>query len=1263
MMRSTSLQRYIASRFIVATLVPVVIITVLVWLSLSPLIRKNIVNQNQSVARTVVGQLYAHLMGGERQLNTLARIMEDREKETARALEALFDYTCGDGEIFEAIYLTGDTGRRIDTVGLADSRRYQRNDLQGIDVSTRDYRRFISHQGEPAWSDPFLSTVSGRLAVAVIVPIGVELLIGEITLEQLSSFISHLPLQSELRTIVWDRNERILADSLLQLTGQQLSSALAFAPSDSSQQRLHPFTLAGKQFVGSVSSMEKLGWKVQVSLPEANAAQPVRITLLINAVGFLGCLCIILLVSLRQGARLSSLVARYIGHAREIAKGNYTHQWPQSTIKEYSELGESLQRMARKIDMREQELIASEAHMRTTLDSIADAVITTDEKGNITQLNPMAEQLTGWTAEQAVGRQLSTVVHVLNQSREAVPADPVEIVLTTGSTAERSEYDILISREGHEYLIANSAAPIHDVDGQVVGVVMVFRDVTETFTQELIIRDSESRLRQLTNNIPGAVIQIRTTRDHMYRNEFLSEKTIDIFGLEPDTDTLLDQFYRCIPDEDKERYRQSMHEAIDNVQPWQYEGRFIKPDGQVIWFSAHANPKMYGDALTYYGVLTDITERKQMEASLRLTQFCFEKAAFSIYLIGSTGKILGVNEMGCASLGYSREEMLQMTIIDVDPDFTQEVMTKAFFRLRQMAHSQFEARHQHKNGRLFPVEVHTNYLIFEEQELAICFVKDISERKQWEKELKESERRYRNLFNNAPMMYVIANNDEEPVILDVNDTFLQRLEYSREEVVATFLTEYYTPRSRRERKKQERVPGADEGFFIPTERELVAHNGEVVPVIVDSTPEYDEHGKIIGTRSMYLDNTERKKVERERDKLRVFLTNLYNSMPSVLIGVDSTLRVTHWNRQAERYTGISLKEAALQPLTRVFTRLENLEEQIRAALHSGEMRVTSNIPVTIDDRPCYEDITIYPVMDGKEGAVIRIDDVTQRVHMEEMMIQSEKMLSVGGLAAGMAHEINNPLAGLLQNIQVLENRLLSELPANIKAAEHAGITLPTLHAYMEERKIPKFIGHIQNSGSRISSIVRNMLSFARKSEQIVSSHDLATLLDQAVELARTDYDMKKEYDFKDVKIVRRYETDFPVPCEAAKIQQVFLNILKNGAEAMAEDGATATPTFTLLVQEIGEWVKVEIADNGPGMEEATRKRIFEPFFTTKDVGKGTGLGLSVSYYIITENHGGKMQVQAFRGKGTTFVIHLPKRGRSATIQAEEASSVHHLVHE
>ncbi len=273
-------------------------------------------------------------------------------------------------------------------------------------------------------------------------------------------------------------------------------------------------------------------------------------------------------------------------------------------------------------------------------------------------------------------------------------------------------------------------------------------------------------------------------------------------------------------------------------------------------------------------------------------------------------------------------------------------------------------------------------------------------------------------------------------------------------------------------------------------------------------------------------------------------------------------------------------------------------------------------------------------------------DVTERKRLEEMMVQSEKMLYVGGLAAGMAHEINNPLAGMMQTANVMNDRLSKlDMPANRRAAEEAGTTMEAICSFMETRGIIKMLEGIRASGSRMAKIVTNMLSFARKSDSTTSIHKLADLLEQAIDMAGSDYDLKKKFDFRQIEIIREFEENLPdIPCESSKIQQVLLNILRNGAEAMQEENdRTKHPRFILRLrhEKKAGMIRLEIEDNGPGMDEVTRKRLFEPFFTTKPVGVGTGLGLSVSYFIISENHGGTISVESIPGSGASFIIRLP----------------------
>lgn len=384
-------------------------------------------------------------------------------------------------------------------------------------------------------------------------------------------------------------------------------------------------------------------------------------------------------------------------------------------------------------------------------------------------------------------------------------------------------------------------------------------------------------------------------------------------------------------------------------------------------------------------------------------------------------------------------------------------------------------------------------------------------------------------------------------------------------------------------------------------------------------------------------------VEDSNVSLKAMLSNIIDSMPSVIIGVDTFAHVILWNSEAGKLTGKRFKDVEGKNLFHVFPLLEKEESIVFSAIELGQIKKEERLETVIHDERFIYDVIAYPLISSKiDGAVIRIDNITTRVNMEEMMIQTEKMQSIGGLAAGMAHEINSPLAGIIQSAQIIENRTKPDMEQNIKVAREIGIDLEKLHLYFQQRKIYVMIQSILDAGRRAADIVANMLTFSRKSDSVFSLQRIDKVLDQTLGIVIKDFDLKKHMDFKKIKIQRHYDADLPeTPCDRGKLQQVFFNILKNGAQAMMENLKNREPEFRITTLREGNSVVIEIEDNGPGMDETVKARIFEPFYTTKSVGAGTGLGLYISYFIIVENHKGNITVESVPGKGTNFIIRLP----------------------
>jgi len=276
------------------------------------------------------------------------------------------------------------------------------------------------------------------------------------------------------------------------------------------------------------------------------------------------------------------------------------------------------------------------------------------------------------------------------------------------------------------------------------------------------------------------------------------------------------------------------------------------------------------------------------------------------------------------------------------------------------------------------------------------------------------------------------------------------------------------------------------------------------------------------------------------------------------------------------------------------------------------------------------------------GAIETVRDITERKRLQEMMMQTEKMLTVGGLAAGMAHEINNPLAAILQNIQNLQRRLSPGLAANDKVAAEFGLDFEAMQCYLKRRGIFELLSHVETAGTRVAGIVEKMLVFSHRNAPLSEGVRLDELLDQAVELVLCDYDLKKRCELKSEQIVREYDPRIPaVVMNRSEMEQAMINLIKNAVHALFPPRPGVIPRVVIRARQNGAWASVQIEDNGCGMPAEVKRRLFEPFFTTKEVGVGTGLGMSVTYAVVVKNHRGRIQVESAEGEGTKMTVHLP----------------------
>jgi PAS domain S-box-containing protein len=509
------------------------------------------------------------------------------------------------------------------------------------------------------------------------------------------------------------------------------------------------------------------------------------------------------------------------------------------------------------------------------------------------------------------------------------------------------------------------------------------------------------------------------------------------------------------------------------------------------------------------------------------------------------------------------------------------------------------------------------------------WVADSDVAKKLEEDLRESEERFRRIVENANDGILAI--DEGNRIELANRVASEVTGYPPDRLLGLDFHALFDEKNRAYLRDLFRRRDPDTGLRVCSEMEIVTAQGTSKEAEICITSVKNRRGAM-KTYAYLRDISPTKRIETELRKTNEFLRNLIENSVDGIIAADMKGKIIIFNKSSEKLLGYTAEEAIEKVhITQLYPpgMAKEIMAQLRSPGHGGVGRLEpfqinlvnkggDLIPVNISAAILYEK--------GKEIASFGIfTDLRDKLKMEGelreaqlQLLQSEKMASLGKLAAGVAHEINNPLGGIL----IFSRLLIEDLAPG------------------DPRR--KDLERICEETTRCKEIVKGLLEFARQTSSQMEPTDINRALAQGISL------LENQALFHNIRIIKNLDPSLPpIQANASQLNQVFMNIILNAAEAM--DGQGMIIIRTALGPE-RDTVLIEIEDTGCGIKEEHLTRIFEPFFTTKEVGKGTGLGLSMSYGIV-QKHRGRIWVKSKEGEGSTFFIEFPIKG-----DVEEAPS-------
>jgi len=507
----------------------------------------------------------------------------------------------------------------------------------------------------------------------------------------------------------------------------------------------------------------------------------------------------------------------------------------------------------------------------------------------------------------------------------------------------------------------------------------------------------------------------------------------------------------------------------------------------------------------------------------------------------------------------------------------------------------------------------------------LSIYRDLTERKQREQKLQASQEDFKNLFEHMATGVFISS--KEGKFLNANQALLDMLGYkSKEEFLNIDLPQDLYVRAEDRDKFKEMMER--EGRVIDYEIEFKRKDGSTIPILMTGHARYDQQGNIIGYEGLNVDLTQRKLMEKELREAYDFMNKIVQSSPNSITATDMKGNILIWNQAAEETLGYKASDViGKMNIRKIYPEgvARKVMQMLRSEEYGGVGRLKSYPMVYVrrDGQVIDGNLSAAIIYDanGKEIASVgSFVDLRDRLEMEralrhtqEQLLQSEKLAAMGRLTSQIAHELNNPLYGIMNTLELLK----TEIPV--------------------DNRRRKILEMALSETVRLSDLLRKMLSFSKPDQEERHPVDINSVLDEILLLH------EKQLRENDIKITYKLAEGLGlVNASKNQLRQVFLNMVANARDAMTSGG-----TLTVSTAAEGGNIVIDVTDTGSGIREEHLDKIFDSFFTTKGEVKGVGLGLSVCYGFI-KDHGGNIAVKSQEGVGTTFTITLPVHDPAAS---------------